>query len=90
MGDSTEQLTARLRELRVSRGLTQEAFAETAGFSYKYYQSIEAGRKREVRLSTLDRLAQAHGIETWELLHPDLPRLRQGSKKSASSPKRGG
>lgn len=38
--------------------------AEQAGFSYKYYQAIEAGRKRELRLSTLDRLAKAHGMET--------------------------
>jgi transcriptional regulator with XRE-family HTH domain len=49
-------------------GLTQEEFAERAGFSYKYYQQIEAGKKRDLRLSTLEKLAKAHRIELSELL----------------------
>ena len=60
----------------------EKAFAEKAGFSYKYYQAIEAGRKRELRLSTLDRLAAAHGLECWQLLHPDLPNLPPRTSKS--------
>lgn len=73
MASSTlEQLLARIRELRTARGLTQESFAEHAQISYKYYQAIEAGRKPDLRLSTLERLARAHGLEVWELLMPDL------------------
>lgn len=64
-------LLKRLRELRLRKGLTQEAFAEQAGFSYKYYQAVEAGRKRDLRLSTLERLAEAHGMELWQLLRDD-------------------
>lgn len=52
------------------RGLTQEAFAEEAQISYKYYQAVEAGRKIDLRLSTLERFAAAHGLEVWELLLP--------------------
>ncbi len=66
-------LLTRLRELREAHGLTQEAFAERSGISYKYYQAVEAGRKRELRLSTLERLASAYGLEVWQLLAPDLP-----------------
>jgi transcriptional regulator with XRE-family HTH domain len=66
-----DPLLKRLRELRLRRGLTQEAFAEQAGFSYKYYQAVEAGRKRDLRLSTLERLAEAHGVELWQLLRDD-------------------
>jgi len=66
-----DPLLKRLRELRLRRGLTQEAFAEQAGFSYKYYQAVEAGRKRDLRLSTLERLAEAHGMELWQLLRDD-------------------
>ena len=66
-----DPLLKRLRELRLRRGLTQEAFAEQAGFSYKYYQALEAGRKRDLRLSTLERLAEAHGMELWQLLRDD-------------------
>ena len=81
MAGSIDHLIPRLRELRERRGLTQEAFAEKAGFSYKYYQAIEAGRKRELRLSTLDRLAAAHGLECWQLLHPDLANLPPRTSK---------
>ncbi|MBG7606981.1 MAG: helix-turn-helix transcriptional regulator [Verrucomicrobia bacterium] len=61
---------ARLKALRNERGWTQEKFAEVAGMSYKYYQAIEAGRKRDLRLSTLERLAKGHDMEVWRLLAP--------------------
>ena len=57
-----ELVLKRLRKLRLEQGLTQEAFAEKAQISYKYYQAIEEGRKKDLRLSTLDKLARAHEI----------------------------
>jgi transcriptional regulator with XRE-family HTH domain len=69
-GGTLQRLLGRLRALRAARGLTQEEFAEQSGISYKYYQAVEAGRKQDLRLSTLDRLAKAHGLETWQLLLP--------------------
>jgi transcriptional regulator with XRE-family HTH domain len=68
------RLLPRLKQLRLMHGLTQETFAEKAGLSYKYYQAVEAGRKRELRLSTLERLAAAYGLEVFQLLAPELPR----------------
>ena len=65
-------------------GLTQEEFAERAGMSYKYYQAVEAGRKAELRLSTLDRLARAYGLEAYELLAPDPPKPRRVSTSRKS------
>lgn len=73
-------LLSRLRQLREAHGLTQEAFAELSGISYKYYQAVEAGRKRELRLSTLERLAHAYGIEVHQLLAPGLPETRLARK----------
>jgi transcriptional regulator with XRE-family HTH domain len=67
-------LLRRLRELRKRHGLSQEAFAEKAGMSYKYYQAVEAGRKRDLRLSTLEKLAAAYRIEVWQLLSPVMPK----------------
>ena len=69
--EMAKRLIARLRELREAHGLSQEAFAERAGLKYKHYQSIEAGRKIEMRLSTLQKLAKAFGMELWELLNFD-------------------
>lgn len=68
--ETGKKLLKRLRDLRLEKGLTQEEFAEQSGISYKYYQAVEAGRKKDLRLSTIERLAKAHGMETWELLAP--------------------
>jgi len=67
-----KRLLARVREVREARGLSQEAFAEKAGLTYKYYQHVEAGRKRDIRISTLQKLADACGLKLWELLRFDV------------------
>lgn len=84
-----QHLVRRLRQLRANKGLTQEQFAERSGISYKYYQAVETGRKAELRLSTLERLARAHGLEVWQLLGPEEPpgRPMQRQGKRRSSPK---
>lgn len=75
VNDTANRLLARIKELREARGLSQEAFAEKAGMTYKYYQHVEAGRKRDIRLSTLEKLAQACGLELCELLNFDISPL---------------
>jgi len=69
--ETVKRLLARVRELREARGLSQEAFAEKAGLTYKYYQHVEAGRKRDLRISTVEKLAKACGLELWDLLNFD-------------------
>ena len=66
-----QRLIKRVRALREAAGLTQERFAERAGLSYKYYQAVEAGRKCDLRLSTIIRLASGCGVEVWELFLPE-------------------
>jgi len=76
--DTAKRLLARVRELRETIGLSQEAFAERAGLKYKHYQSMEAGRKIDIRLSTIVKLAKACGLELWELMNFDtFPALRE-------------
>ena len=69
--DTATRLLARVKELREARGLSQEAVAEKAGLGYKYYQHVESGRRRDIRLSTIEKLAKACGLELWELLNLD-------------------
>jgi len=64
-----------VKEIREARGLSQEAFAEKAGLGYKYYQHVEAGRRRDVRLSTLEKLAKACGLTLRDLVDFDNPPL---------------
>ena len=78
-----KRLLARVKELRENLGLSQEAFAEKAGLKYKYYQHVEAGRKRDIRFSTLQKLAKACGLEPWELLNFDsAPQLALGEDRT--------
>lgn len=90
--DSVQRLLARLKELRAARGLTQEEFAERSGISYKYYQAVEAGRKNNLRLATLDRLAKAYGLEAWQLILPggkqETAKVGKAAKKPAPPKKR--
>lgn len=58
---------ARLREVRLARGLSQEALADAAGLDRTYVSSAERGR-RNVSLLTIHRLAAALGTTPDELL----------------------
>lgn len=98
--DTATRLLARVKEFRQARGLSQEAFAEKAGLGYKYYQHVESGRRRDVRLSTLEKLAKACGLKLPELLDFDNPPMALAedqaeydaqaspAKSAAKSPKR--
>ena len=65
-------LRRNLRSSRLSKGLSQQALAELADLTYKYYQEIEAGRISAIKLPTIEKLAKCVGVEPWMLLHPDV------------------
>jgi transcriptional regulator with XRE-family HTH domain len=71
--ETARRLRERLRQIREHLELSQEAFADKSGLKYKHYQAIEAGRKENVRLDTLVKLAKASGLELWELLNVEVP-----------------
>ena len=60
----------RLRLLRNAAAFTQEAFAEKLGLDYKFYQDLESGRKKYIRLDTIERIAQNCKMPVWEFLKP--------------------
>ena len=86
--DFAKRLLARIRELREARGLSQETFAERAGLKYKHYQAVEAGRKPNIQLPTLVKIAKALELEPWELLNFDLtpPAVAEAPGKGARKP----
>jgi transcriptional regulator with XRE-family HTH domain len=71
-----KSLIARLRELRKRHLLSQEQCSELTGISYKYYQMVEGGRRIDLRISTLQKLAAGYGIQAHELLAPEIPSTR--------------
>lgn len=62
-------IAARLKALRKAAGITQEELAELSGLSYKFYQHLESGRKRLVRIDTIERICAGYKIELWEFFY---------------------
>lgn len=62
-------LGATVRELRLARGLSQEALADLAGLHRTYIGSVERG-ERNVSIGNAFALADVLGVELAELLHP--------------------
>jgi transcriptional regulator with XRE-family HTH domain len=67
-----KKVIQRVKQWRLERGLSQEQFAEMAGLDPKHYQHIEAFRKVDYRVSTLEKLAKGCGVKVWELVQPDF------------------
>lgn len=60
-------LGAQVRDLRRSRGLTQEGLAEELGVTPRYLAGIERG-ERNLALDSVDALAEQLGVPSAELL----------------------
>ena len=61
------QFASRLREMRMAKGLSQEALADEAGLHRTYVGSVERG-ERNISLVNVERLAKALGLSVCELL----------------------
>lgn len=71
--DTAKFLGERLRELRKIHGITQEDAAHAVKTDYKYWQLLEAGGK-DMRLSTLERIAGVFGLKARDLFAERLPK----------------
>jgi transcriptional regulator with XRE-family HTH domain len=63
-----ERFGNRVRELRKTQGLSQEAFADKCGLDRTYISGIERG-KRNVALCNIEAVARAFEISISELMH---------------------
>lgn len=67
---------AKIRQLREARGLTQAQAATAAGFDVRpelarqVWYTIEAGRRPNVTIDTLERVAHVLGVTASDLLTP--------------------
>lgn len=68
------RIASRLRELRLERGLTQEAVASRAGLALRHLQKIEAAQVN-LTIESLAKVAAALRVEPKELLEDE----RKGS-----------
>jgi transcriptional regulator with XRE-family HTH domain len=79
------RLAQNLRHLRLCANLTQEQMAEVVGFEYKFYQKLEGGRKPQIKVETVERLARPFGLEVWQILGPAT--VLRGAKYRLPSPR---
>ncbi len=79
-----EFIAARLRELRARHGLTQEQVAAVLETDLKWYQRVEWCAK-DVRASSIDRMAAVFGLTATEFLAAELPKTRV-PRTAASAP----
>ena len=61
-------LAARLKELRVAAGMSQQSLAVAAGLSVSLVSQIEQGSRSDPRISTTAALARAMGVTLDDLM----------------------
>src|SRR5258708_9525306 len=72
-------LGRQIRQLRESKGVSQEEFAADAGLDRGYYGGVERG-ERNVAARNLIKIAMALGVEVGQLF-PKLASLRRSGEE---------
>ena len=67
-----------IRDWRLRRSYSQQELARRSGVRQSVISIIEQGRRADVRLSTLERLARALDVEPQALLSPPPPTMALG------------
>lgn len=62
------KLSNKIKELRRKRGYTQKILSELAEIDYKYLQKIEGKNPPNLKLETLEKLANAFDVPISKLL----------------------
>ncbi len=53
------EVANRIRELRISKNMTQEQLADKIGFDVSYLGRIERGKSANIQISTLEKIISA-------------------------------
>lgn len=64
---TAQKLAKRIKELRNERGWTQEEAAKRCKIKYKYYQEHEGNNPRDMRLSTMEKIATGLDVDIFSL-----------------------
>lgn len=70
MSNARTLFATRLKEIRQSRGLSQEGLADCAGLHRTYIGSVERA-ERNVSIDNMERIARALEVDITELLRSD-------------------
>ena len=70
-----QKIGARIREIRISKGMSQADLATRANISLPHISEIEHG-KTKMLLATFIRVAEALQVSADVLLRPDIPEVK--------------
>lgn len=73
VGELLRAAMGTINDLRVQLGLSQAALGARTGRSQATTANLLSGRSRDVKLSTLDRLARGVGAEVYLEIRPECP-----------------
>lgn len=68
MAINYENLGRKLRQLRKEQNITQEELAEKVGLDPRTVLEIEAGKRENPTVKTLNKIAEALGVKLSEIL----------------------
>jgi len=77
VSDASQFIASRLRQLRSQADLSQEQAADLVGVTFKYYQRLESGRVLGIRISTVEKIAKAYGIDLGAFFSRRKPKVRK-------------
>ncbi len=70
MSKTVEQIRKRIKQLMVERGIKLKELSEKTGIKYGYLAHLLSGKNR-LRIDHITQIAEALGVEPWELLAPE-------------------
>ena len=77
MSDASQFVASRLRQLRSQAALSQEQAADLVGVTFKYYQRLESGKVLGIRISTVEKVVKAYGIDLENFFSKRKPKVRK-------------
>jgi transcriptional regulator with XRE-family HTH domain len=77
VSDASQFIAGRLRQLRTQAAFSQEQAADLVGVTFKYYQRLESGRVLGIRISTVEKVIKAYGIDLAAFFAKRMPKLRK-------------
>ena len=76
-------IASRIREKRIELGITQEDLAGRIDKNKSYISSLENSKSPNPTIENLSAIANALGMEVWELLKPNEVSSHQGLKSKS-------
>jgi transcriptional regulator with XRE-family HTH domain len=77
VSNGSQFVAKRLRELRAQAALSQEQAAALVVVTFKYYQRLESGVILGIRLSSIEKIAHAYGIDLASFFARRNPKIRK-------------